>query len=96
MDMHQVRLGEDCLYTLQSSSNTEHCRVGNHISTKEQQQNGVPQGSVLSVTLYALKINNIINEIPKDPRFHYSLYVDDLQIGYHHADTKIIEHVLQQ
>ena len=68
----------------------------NHISANKQQQNEVPQGSVLSVILFALKINNVINQIPEDLQFHYSLFVDDLQIGYHHTDTKVIEQVLQQ
>ena len=58
-------------------------------------QNGVPQGSVLSLTLFALKINDIINQIPKDPNFHYSLYEDDHQIGYHHMDINVIQRALQ-
>ena len=48
------------------------------MSGRKVQQIGVPQGSVLSVTLFALKINDIIGQIPKDLHFHYSLYVDDV------------------
>ena len=56
---------------------------------------GVPQGCVLSVTLFAIKINGIISNIPNDSRYHYSLYVDDFQLAYRHHDLKIIENKLQ-
>ena len=48
------------------------------------------------MTLFALKINDIINQIPNDPNFHYSLYVDDLQVGHHHMDINVIQRALQQ
>ena len=66
------------------------------MSESKVQQNRVPQGSVLSVTLFALKINDIICQIPKNPHFHYSLYVDDLQFGYHNTDTNVVQLALQQ
>ena len=34
-------------------------RVGNHLSTRLIQENGVPQGGVLSVALFAIMINDI-------------------------------------
>jgi len=37
---------------------------------------GVPQGSPLSVTLFALKINSIVSTL--SPGVECSLYVDDL------------------
>ena len=43
-----------------------------------QQINGVLQGSILSVTLFALKINSVAQLIPNNPQFTSSLYVDDL------------------
>ena len=70
-------------------------RIGEWNSEEKTLQNGVPQGSVLAVTLFALKINNILSVIPSDPNFHVSLYVDDLQIGYHHTDINIIQEKMQ-
>ncbi|GBL55403.1 hypothetical protein AVEN_232920-1, partial [Araneus ventricosus] len=40
------------------------------------QEEGVPQGSVLSVTLFILKINAILKQLPTSVRGY--LYVDDL------------------
>ena len=34
-------------------------RVQNYVSAVYQQINGVPQGSILSVTLFAIKINSV-------------------------------------
>ena len=56
--------------------------IGNAISPEYVQQNGVPQGAVLSVLLFALKINNIATCLPPQERFSFSLFVDDLQIGF--------------
>ena len=61
-------------------------RLQNICSNTYQQHNGVPQGSILSVTLFAPKINSIIMCISQDQRLLSSLYVDDLQIGYRHLD----------
>ena len=58
-------------------------------------ENGVPQGSVLSVTLFALKINGIVKKNPKDSRFYISLYVDNLQIDYHDSDPNVIQERMQ-
>ena len=57
-------------------------KVGNGISNEHEQENGVPQGAVLSVLLFALKMNNVTRCFPSNERFMYSLYVDDLQISY--------------
>ena len=47
-------------------------------SVQHQQISGVPQGSVLSVMLFAVKINSLAKVIDDD--VHSSLFVDDLQI----------------
>ena len=63
-------------------------RVGNHISKPFPQEEGVPQGSVLSVTLFAVAINEILENIP--PPVKGSLFVDDLALyctGYDAAST---------
>ena len=62
--------------------------VGNSTSDEFEQTAGVPQGSILSVTLFSIKINSIANIIPPD--IHASLFVDDLQLtlsGYNLAET---------
>ncbi|MCV6613054.1 MAG: reverse transcriptase family protein, partial [Amphritea sp.] len=39
-------------------------RVGNHLSSSFTQENGVPQGGVLSVALFAVAINDIGDQLP--------------------------------
>jgi len=55
---------------------------------------GVPQGSILSVTLFGLKINSIVKAI--SPGVECSLYVDDFLICYRSKHVHIIERHLQQ
>jgi len=55
---------------------------------------GVPQGSILSVTLFGLKINSIIKAI--SPGVECSLYGDDFLICYRSKHINIIERHLQQ
>ena len=50
-------------------------RLGSHISDVFDQEMGVPQGSILSVTLFALKINSIVKSV--SPGIECALYVDD-------------------
>jgi len=50
-------------------------RLGSHISDIFTQEMGVPQGSILSVTLFAMKINSIVKVL--SPGVECSLYVDD-------------------
>lgn len=54
-------------------------QLGRTLSHPFIQENGVPQGSVLSVTLFIVKMNSIVNTIP--PSIVFSLYVDDIQIS---------------
>ena len=57
------------------------------------QEMGVPQGSILSVTLFSVKINSIAQCLK--PGVDCSLYVDDLQICYRSSNMSIIERQLQ-
>ena len=57
------------------------------------QEMGVPQGSILLVSLFSLKINRIIQCLK--PGVDCSLYVDDLQICYRSFNMSIIERQLQ-
>ena len=71
-------------------------KVGNSTSSEHVQQNGVPQGAVLSVLLFALKINDIVKTLPVNERFVFSLFVDDLQVSYRHPDLQEVGNVLQR
>jgi hypothetical protein len=64
-------------------------RVGSYFSDVCIQEEGVPQGSVLSVTLFSIAFNNVLNVIPKSVKG--SLYVDDLHIYCESADMRFIE-----
>ena len=57
------------------------------------QENGVPQGGVLSVTLFLIKMNSIVKSIPQS--LSYSLYVDDLQISCCSCNISVCERQLQ-
>ena len=67
--------------------------IGSTLSDKKNQEEGVPQASVLSVT-FSIKINNITNCL--NPRVDGSLYVDELQICYRSKNIHTIECKLQQ
>ncbi|GBN86300.1 putative RNA-directed DNA polymerase from transposon BS [Araneus ventricosus] len=68
-------------------------RIGDILSQNFQQYEGVPQGSVLSVILFIIKLNGIINHLPQ--YVHSSLYVDDLQIYCASVNMSFIERQLQ-
>ena len=53
------------------------------------QEEGVPQGSILSVTLFSLKINSIVGCLLQD--IECSLYVDDFLICYRAKQMSTIE-----
>lgn len=68
-------------------------RVGSYLSDTYKQEMGVPQGSILSITLFVLKINNIVKCLPAWVRG--SLFVDDFLICYRSRNMLSIERVLQ-
>ena len=68
-------------------------RVGSHLSDTYEQEMGVPQGSILSVTLFVLKINNIVKCLP--PGVRGSLFVDDFLICYRSKSMPSMERILQ-
>ena len=53
-------------------------RLGSTISDNFEQQMGFSNGSVLSVTLFSMKINSLAEVLRGD--MHGSLYVDDFDI----------------
>ena len=68
--------------------------VGSTSSDFYDQEQGVPQGSILSTTLFNIKINNIANCL--DSKTDGSLYVDDFGICYRSKNMRTIERKLQQ
>lgn len=68
-------------------------RVGGQLSEAHALADGVPQGSILSVTLFAVAINGVIGALPDGVRG--SLYVDDLSISFSGARMSLIERRLQ-
>lgn len=68
-------------------------RLGATYSKLFEQENGVPQGSVLSVTLFIVKMNSIATAIPRN--ISYSLYVDDVHISYSSLSLSTAERQLQ-
>ena len=68
-------------------------RIGNHLSSTFAQENGVPQGGVLSVALFAIMINDIGDELPA--AIGRSLFVDDLAIWYSASSARLMSRQLQ-
>ena len=69
-------------------------KIGSSFSKWQQQEEGVPQGSILSVTLFIIKINGISDEV-KDPQMS-SLFVDDFALMIRGSRLEIMERHLQQ
>ena len=68
-------------------------RLDNTQSSLNPQEKGVPQGSILSSTLFTVKINSIIDALPEG--IEKSLYVDDLAVYCQSSKMAIIERCLQ-
>ena len=69
-------------------------RVGSTLSDTFGLSQGVPQGSILSTTIFNIKINSIMNCL--DPKTDGSLYVDDFCMCYRSTSMRTIERHLQQ
>ena len=68
-------------------------KVGTTLSDLHNQEMGVPQGSILSVLLFSIKINKIVKCLK--PGVDCSLYVDDFLICYRSKNMHTIERQLQ-
>ena len=69
-------------------------KVGSTLSELHKQEQGVPHGSILSITLFSIKINDIKKNI--NPGVDCSLHGDDFLICYHSKNMHTIERQLQQ
>ena len=76
------------------SDRTFQVHLGTILSDKIfHQEEGVPQGAILSTTLFNVKINNIVKQV--DPCDECSLYVDDFVIMYKSPTIDAIQRNLQ-
>ena len=55
-------------------------RVGNKLSRKFTTEMGVPQGGILSVTLFIIAMNTVTKHI--NNKFTFGIFVDDLRVSY--------------
>lgn len=76
------------------SNRTFRIRIGTALSNRIIQGTGVPQGGVLySCTLFIVKINSLHSSIPRS--VFYSVYVDDVQVGFRSCNLAICERQVQ-
>ncbi len=81
-DLHELRLRGRLPTFIENflGGRSFRVRVGTTLSDVFNQEQGVPQGSILSVTLFIIQINSIVNCIK--PGTDCSLFVDDFNICY--------------
>ena len=75
------------------SDRTSQIHLGSILSDKIFHREGVPQGAILSTTLFNIKINDIVKQV--DPGVECSLYVDDFVIMYRSPTVDAIQRKLQ-
>ena len=68
-------------------------RVNNTLSSSYPLQNGVPQGSVISVYCFLLLMNDVVHSIP--PPIQPRLFADDLQISMTTHNILLAQNLLQ-
>ena len=69
-------------------------RIGSTLSNILNQEEGVPKGSILSVTLFKIKTNSIANNL--NPGVYKYLFIDDFCITSTSKYIHTTEHQLQQ
>ena len=67
--------------------------MGSTLLDLQNQEEGVPQGSILSITLFSFKINDIVKCLI--PSIDCALYVNDFVICYRATHMNIVEGQLQ-
>ena len=67
--------------------------LGTMLSDVFHQEEGIPQGAILSTTLFNVKINDIVKQV--DPGVECSLYVDDFVIMNECPTIDVIQRKLQ-
>lgn len=67
--------------------------LGNTFSSEKHMENGIPQGSVLSVSLFLILINTVTEFLP--PSVKFALYCDDLVVFSSSKKISILQNKLQ-
>lgn len=75
------------------SNRTFRVRVGTVLSRTFVQETGVPQGGVLSCTLFIVKMNSLRLVIPRN--MFYCTHVDDVQVGFKSCNLSVCERQVQ-
>ena len=75
------------------SGRHNHVSYGGRSSNIRNFSNGVPQGSVLSPSLFSLYMHDI--PAPHTPNIHIASYADDITITCTHPDANIAAPLLQ-
>ena len=71
-------------------------RVGNAYSPSFDIDHGVPQGSVISPTLFLIMINDVFDDLPQEAsNLKFSLYADDLAVYSNHPEPEGAIQLLQ-
>ena len=68
-------------------------RINNNLSKERIQENGVPQGSVISPLLFNIAVNDLSCHLPN---VHISQYADDIAIWKSNRNIPFIEKKIQQ
>ena len=95
-DLHNMGLLENLPIFIGNflSDRTFQIRLGTILSDEIfHQEEGVPQGAILSTTLFNFKINDIVKQV--NPGVECSLYVDDFVIIYRSPTVDAIQGKLQ-
>ena len=95
-DLYDFGIGGRLAYFISAFLNERQfrVRVGDTFSNPHKQEMGVPQGSILSLILFSVKINNIVKSVC--PGVECFLYVDDFCICYRSKHMHTTERQLQQ
>lgn len=75
------------------TNRTFRARIGTTLSTSRTLENGVPQGSTLSVTLFIIAVNDLASDLGHN--VDTCMYVDDLTIMYRAVNMRDINRSLQ-
>lgn len=94
--LEELKINGNCLAFVQNflSQRNIQVRYKEVLSNKIQTENGVPQGSVISVTLFLIAINDITANTVRPAKA--LLYADDLLITCSGTNTESIEEILQE
>ena len=94
-DLHKIGLRGNLPKFISNflSDRTFQVLLGTTVSDVYSQEEGVPQGAILSTTLFNLKINDIAKQL--NPGIDCSLYVDDFSICFRSKRMITIERQVQ-